>query len=120
MSNYTKEQEAIRQSFANFLGALMTNSMYENELAKENAIAVLCEELVKYIQNENNTIDVQLSKPILKSSLWTLQKRKEDMLKDLEKINIEGIDVINNTSQYTKDIDFLINSLNDYIKKIGG
>ena len=37
MQNYTKEQEAIRQAFANFVGSLLVNSMYDGEEARENA-----------------------------------------------------------------------------------
>ena len=115
--NYTKEQEAIRQAFANFLGALISNSMFEKESAKENAIAILCEELIKYTQNEDDTINIKLSKPIFKSTLWTLQKRKEDLTKSLQETNIINTIEIH---KYTKDIDKLIELLNEYIQKIGG
>ena len=69
MQNYTKEQEAIRQAFANFVGSLLVNSMYDGEEARENVLAILCEELVKYTKDENETINTKTSRPILKSTL---------------------------------------------------
>lgn len=123
MINYTNEQEAIRQTFANFLGALLSNSVYENEEAKENVIALLCEELVKYVQ-EGNTINLNASKPIFKAALWILQKRKQELIMYLNDSDLCS-DLYQNTdttftSQYTKDIDNLINLLDGYIDKIKG
>lgn len=123
MINYTNEQEAIRQSFANFLGALLSNSIYENDEAKENVIALLCEELVKYAQ-EGNTINLNVSKPILKATLWILQKRKQEIIMYLNDSDLCS-DLCQNTdttftSQYTKDIDNLIDLLDGYIDKIKG
>ena len=51
MSKYTQEQEAIRQAIANFLGALLMNSMFTESEAKENVIAIFCEELTKYVSD---------------------------------------------------------------------
>ena len=118
MQNYTKEHEAIRQAFANFVGSLLVNSMYDGEEARENVLAILCEELVKYTKDENETINTKTSRPILKSTLWILQNRRNEMITYLKENNI----LMDNTlpDQYTKDIDNLIDMLDKYINKIGG
>ena len=77
MSKYTQEQEAIRQAIANFLGALLMNSMFTESEAKENVIAIFCEELTKYVSDGG--LDIQAAKPLLKSTLWVLEKRKEEL-----------------------------------------
>ena len=66
MSAYTNEQQAIRQSFANYLGALLSASAFEGDTQKENVIALLCEELCKYVcDNEDNKVMCQSYVPSL-------------------------------------------------------
>lgn len=119
MINYTNEQEAIRQSFANFLGALLNSSAYEKDEAKENVIALLCEELVKYVQEED-AINLRASKPIFKSALWLFKKRKQELIMYLNDSDLYQNTDTTFTSQYTKDIDSLIELLDVYISKIEG
>lgn len=113
MKNYTNEQEAIRQSFANYLGALIGASIFEGQTQKENVIALLSEELTKYTCNEDNTINISIAKPILKSSLWILNKYKEDMLIKANQASIN----INNSEPFI-NLNELINKLDIYIKNI--
>lgn len=116
MSGYTNEQEAIRQSFANYLGALISASAFDNNLLqKENVIALLSEELTKYACNEDNTVNIKASKPILEASLWILKKYKQDVVFEAKQasLNIEN-------SEPLKELNELINKLNSYILKIKG
>lgn len=111
--NYTNEQEAIRQSFANYLGALTSASIFEGQMQKENVIALLSEELTKYVCNEDNTIDIKSAKPILKSSLWILNKYKEDMV---TKANQASIYIEN--SEPLIVLNELIDKLDLYIDRL--
>ena len=115
MSGYTNEQEAIRQSFANYLGALINASAFENNLQKENVIALLSEELTKYSCNEDNTVNIKAARPILEASLWILKKYKQDIILEAKQasLNIEN-------SEPLKELNELINILNSYILKIKG
>ena len=109
MAKYTQEQEAIRQAIANFLGALLMNSMFTKTEAKENVIAIFCEELVKYISDDG--LDIQAAKPLLKSTLWILQKRKEELNISFNELGLDNIPV-------NSDLDQLIELLNNYINKL--
>ena len=114
MSGYTDKQEAIRQSFANYLGALISASAFEGELQKENVIALLCEELCKYTcDNEDNKVDINCANPIFQATLYLLKRYKQDMINDAKKIdlNIEN-------SQPIIEINNVINVLDSYILNI--
>ena len=110
MKGYTNEQEAIRQSFANYLGALINASMFSDDLQKENVIALLCEEITKYISDGSDTINLKIARPVFESCLWILKKYKQDMLLKAEEasLNIEN-------SEPLKELNELINILNLYI-----
>lgn len=110
MSGYTNEQQAIRQSFANYLGALINASAFENDLQKENVIALLCEELTKYVNDGTDTINIKVARPILEATLWILKKYKQDMIMQAKQasLNIEN-------SEPLKELSELINKLDLYI-----
>lgn len=109
MAKYTQEQEAIRQAIANFLGALLMNSMFKESEAKENVIAIFCEELVKYVSDGG--LDIQAAKPLLKSTLWILEKRREELNTSFNELGLSNIPV-------NSDLDQLIELLNNYINKL--
>lgn len=109
MSKYTQEQEAIRQAIANFLGALLTNSMFTESEAKENVIAIFCEELTKYVSDGG--LDIQAAKPLLKSTLWVLEKRKEELNTSYKELGLSD-------KPANSDLDQLIELLNNYINKL--
>lgn len=109
MAKYTQEQEAIRQAIANFLGALLINSMFKESEAKENVIAIFCEELVKYVSDGG--LDIQAAKPLLKSTLWILEKRREELNTSFNELGLSNIPA-------NSDLDQLIELLNNYINKL--
>lgn len=114
MSGYTNRQEAIRQSFANYLGALISASAFEGELQKENVIALLCEELCKYTcDNVDNKVDINCANPIFQATLYLLKRYKQDMINDAKKIELNIED-----SQPIIEINELINILDKYILNI--
>lgn len=109
MAKYTQEQEAIRQAIANFLGALLMNSMFTETEAKENVIAIFCEELTKYVSDGG--LDIQAAKPMLKSTLWILEKRREELNMSYKELGLSDNPV-------NSDLDQLIELLNNYINKL--
>lgn len=114
MSGYTSKQEAIRQSFANYLGALISASAFEGELQKENVIALLCEELCKYTcDNTDNKVDINCANPIFQATLYLLKRYKQDMINDAKEIELNIED-----SQPIIEINEIINMLDQYILNI--
>lgn len=114
MSGYTSKQEAIRQSFANYLGALISASAFEGELQKENVIALLCEELCKYTcDNADNKVDINCANPIFQATLYLLKRYKQDMINDAKEIELNIED-----SQPIIEINEIINMLDQYILNI--
>lgn len=107
---YTDTQQAIRNSLWNFMGSLLTASMYEDKRNKESVTAVFSEELCKFCKDENDKIDILAAKPILKSSIWVLQNRKAE----IESLPVKS-EAINNTIE---ELDNLIASLDMYVNKI--
>ena len=114
MSAYTNEQQAIRQSFANYLGALLSASAFEGDTQKENVIALLCEELCKYVcNNEDNKVNIKCANPIFQACLYLLKRYKQDIIDDANKIELD----IEN-SKPILELNELINILDDYILNI--
>ena len=107
---YTDTQQAIRNSLWNFMGSLLTASMYEDKRNKESVTAVFSEELCKFCKDENDKIDILAAKPILKSSIWVLQNRKAE----IEPLPVKS-EAINKTIE---ELDNLIASLDMYVNKI--
>lgn len=107
---YTDTQQAIRNSLWNFMGSLLTASMYEDKRNKESVTAVFSEELCKFCKDENDKIDILAAKPILKSSIWILQNRKAE----IESLPVKT-EAINKTIE---ELDNLIASLDMYVNKI--
>lgn len=107
---YTETQQAIRNSLWNFMGSLLTASMYEDNRNKESVTAIFTEELCKFCKTEDNKIDILAAKPILKSCIWILQSRKVE----IESLPVKT-EAINNTIE---ELDKLIASLDVYVNKI--
>lgn len=108
---YTETQQAIRNSLWNFMGSLMDASMFEdNAKKKENVSALISEELCKFTQIEDNKIDIQVAKPILKSAIWILEARRLEF--NNLPIKTPAID------NAIKELDSLITSLTAYVDKI--
>lgn len=108
---YTETQQSIRNSLWNFMGSIMTASMFDDESKKkENVTALISEELCKFTKCEENKIDMQAAKPILKSAIWVLEARK---------IELNSIPFETNAVNKTVDeLDTLIASLKAYVDRI--
>lgn len=113
---YTDTQNTIRNTLWNFIGALYTNSAYDdNKKKKENVTALITEELCKFCKEDENKIDLNAAKPIFKSSIWLLKAKKTELLKDIDEHNIVTTDAI---SSSIKELDMLIEALETYIARI--
>lgn len=107
---YTETQQSIRNSMWNFMGSLLSTSSFEdNSKKKENVVALISEELCKFIKSDDEVLDINAAKPILKAAIWILQARRLE----LKNLNV-GNNAINSG---IKEIDMLIASLSAYIDK---
>lgn len=108
---YTETQQSIRNSLWNFMGSILNASMFEeNSKKKENVTALISEELCKFSKTEDEKIDMQAAKPILKSAIWVLEARRLE----LSSIPLKT-DAINKT---VDELDTLIASLKAYVDRI--
>lgn len=107
---YTETQQSIRNSLWNFMGSIMNASMYENEKKKESVTALFSEELCKFCKADDEKVDMNTAKPILKSAIWILEARKIE----LYNLPIKS-DAIDKT---IKELETLIASLNAYVDRI--
>lgn len=114
---YTETQEALRNSLWNFMGSILSASVYEEKKRKENVTALMCEELCKFCKKEDEvSIDMQASKPILKAAIWVLEARKLEMQKSRNELDVDAM--ITPMDKAIDELSNLINTLNQYIEKL--
>lgn len=114
---YTETQEALRNSLWNFMGSILSASMYEENKRKENVTALMCEEMCKFCKKEDEvTIDMQACKPILKAAIWVLEARKLEMQKSKDNLDVDAL--ISPMDKAIDDLSNLINALQSYIDKL--
>lgn len=85
---YNAQQEALRQGVWNYIGTIIS-SCDINMSAKDKkqlAIALISEELAKACKTDDNTIDMYVAKPILKSTEWILSNRIEEASKRIDSV----------------------------------
>lgn len=103
--SYTQEQETLRNAFWNFLGGLIASSPHQDQdKVKENVTALVLEEICKISKNEDETLNIQAAKPILKAAEWVVSKR-------IEEVNLIGFEA-------TEDVTQLKELLSKYVNKI--
>ena len=114
---YTETQEALRNSLWNFMGSILTASVLEEKRRKENVTALMCEELCKFCKTEDEqSIDLQAAKSILKAAVWVSEARKLEMQKAIDETDVS---IMKSTLKKSiEEINNLINTLNNYIDKI--
>ena len=111
MSNYNPHQETIRASLYQFLGGLVMGSP-----DKESVIALISEELVKISTKEDETFDNNMIKPILKSVVYILTVRYNNLLKD--STNTFGHKIPDSITESLNKQKALIDELNIYINNL--
>ena len=100
---YTETQEALRNSLWNFMGSMLTASMYDDKKNKESVTALISEELCKFCKNEDETtIDMDAAKPILKAAVWLLDAKETELYNLMEKApEVAKVDIELNICKYT-------------------
>lgn len=112
MANYTSEQETLRAAITNFIGVAASSSLYEGKDAVRNVVALFLEELVQYAQ-EDDAINMNAVKPILRASVYILEERARNVRNSYrQSFNSEPPETI------TQELDLLVKLLTEYINKI--
>ena len=115
---YTDAQETIRNSLWNFMGNLLTASAFTETKAKESVTALMSEELCKFCKNEDETtVDMVASKPLLKSAVWILEARLNEVKAERSKLD-EGTPAYEYLTKGIEDMSNLIASLNSFISNL--
>lgn len=86
------------------------NNKENRERAKESVMAIFCEEMAKFVRNEDDKIDLKAIKPILKLNEWILENR----LAELKNIKLESKSI----KEAEKELKATINLLKEYRKKL--
>ena len=109
---YTSEQETLRAAIINFIVVAASSSMYEGKDAVRNVVALFLEELIQYMETDEG-FNMNAAKPLFRANIYVLEQRKKDIVNSYKKsFETEPPESL------TKEIDELIQSLNDYIDKI--
>lgn len=112
---YSEMQQQLRMSLAQFFGAILTNSHYEDsEYKKQSLVALAIEELLKVCKTEENQIDMIAAKPILKGTHYLLEQRKNDIISNLKETSLSDKDI----NKAVEDLHSVILNLNQYIETI--
>jgi hypothetical protein len=117
-SNYTPNQEAMRASLYQFLGGLAQICP-----EKEIITAIAAEELVRISRlnpdKDNSDFQVNMIKPILKSAVYTITVRYNNLLNDTKKTFGEDKTFWPQPVAEKLEQDrALIESLNNYINQL--
>lgn len=113
---YTDTQQALRNSLWNFMGSILTASALEEAQAKESVMALMSEEMCKFVKNENETsIDMVAAKPILKAAIWILDSKIIELNNILDTApEVAHSAIIKNIT----DVQHLSDDLTDFISRI--
>lgn len=111
---YTQEQEQLRLSLVQFLGAILSNSNFaEPEMRRQSLTALVTEELVKVCKSGEN-VDMVAAKPILRATQHIIHTREQEIRSELEKSNIDNEQI----EDAVEDMTWLRTDLEKYIDAI--
>jgi len=106
---YSNDQTQIRAGLINYIGALLKASKFKGKAAKQNVVAILTEETLKFTQDKDKIIDLYVAKPIIKSTIFLLNQRIQ-LLKDIPK-NQQKENVLINYKNVINTLEELINKI---------
>jgi hypothetical protein len=123
--NYNNEDNQkmaeIRSGLVQYIGAMLDNTMYKNNAAKQIVCASLLEEAINVctITDENNITKINLfaAKPILRSAVIILKQRKSDYDEYAGTINDE--EMLNQVKNVILVLDESIKLIDSIINGIG-
>ena len=102
----TEDQKVIKQSLANFVGALIESSKYNDQDARHEAVALILEEALRLSQNDDGSYNLFVLKPFYRAMIRVLEDRKTQLGDLPEEVK----------AKTTQEIDSMIKSL----KKVTG
>lgn len=106
--SYSNDQTQIRAGLVNYIGAMLSASIYDNDQAKKhNVVAILEEEAAKLCKDNDGHFDMYASKPVLRL-VAGIAKQRVNLLSDLPK-----------TPEVLKQIEtykFISNELNEIVE----
>ena len=96
------EQQSIKQSLSNFVGALVETSDRSNEEARHEAVAALLEEVLHLSNDNGEQKNIYVLKPLFRAVTNILIERKKELIK--LQVSQEALDRIEQTIEYLKKI----------------
>lgn len=76
---YTTNPDQLRQGLVNYVGAMVATSSLDKRAARHAVSAVLVEEAIALSKNSEEELDFFVLKPILRGTVFTLEKRVQEM-----------------------------------------
>ena len=99
-----KDQQAIKQSLTNFVGAIVDSSERQDIEARHEAAATLLEEVLKLSEEQGGSRELYVLKPLFRATINVLLERK----KELSELQMSG------AQDAVKEIDKIV----EYLKKL--
>lgn len=111
----------IRAGLVQYIGAMLDNTIYKDNAAKQIVCASLLEEAINVctITDENNVTKINLfaAKPILRAAIIILKQRKSDYDEYLN--TVKDIEMQNQIKNVTLVLDESIKLIDNIINGIG-
>lgn len=111
---YSNDINQIRAGFVNFIGASLKSldGKANDNVIKQEVVAILCEEMLKVCSDKNNVIDLYAAKPLLRGVVHILTQRILEIEKLLNNVDKGQHNILSKIEQYKK----LVTDIEDIIK----
>lgn len=80
MNKEEQKLTLIRAGLTNYLGSFITSGCLSKEKAREYVVAVLCEEVLRLLQDEDQKVRFFEAVPVLASASFILKSREYEYL----------------------------------------
>lgn len=78
---YSNDEVQIRQGLVSYIGAIIKSSSLEGKAARQSAAAILIEEAIKLAQEDDNSLNLYVLKPLFRGNLFVLNQRYAELSK---------------------------------------
>lgn len=120
-SDDNQKMTEIRAGLVQYIGAMLDNTIYKDNAAKQIVCASLLEEAINVctITDENNVTKINLfaAKPILRAAIIILKQRKSDYDEYLN--TVKDVEMQNQIKNVTLVLDESIKLIDNIINGIG-